>query len=66
MTERTAIFYNDLPDSVSKIVGEVLNEDKNFIILKTADRIVQIPIRLIVRIESEKDGRMETGKSQKN
>jgi len=64
--EKITIFYNDLPNSVSKIVGELLNEDEVYIFLRTSEKVIRIPVKRIVRTESERDGRMEIRKNTKN
>jgi len=64
--EKITIFYNDLPNSVSKIVGELLNEDEVYIFLRTSEKVIRIPVKRIVRTESERDERMEIRKNTKN
>lgn len=46
-----AIFYNDIPYSVSKAVGELLEAGNTFFKIKSDGKIISIPFQKIVRIE---------------
>ena len=64
--ERTTIFYNDLPNSVARIDGELLNDEGDFVILRTDSKIIQIPKNKIIRIEGVRDGRIEAREDKKH
>ena len=52
--KKTTVYYNDLPNSVSRIDGELIRDEDDWVILRTENKIIQIPMKLVIRIESEK------------
>ncbi len=54
--EKLTIFYNDTVSSVSKIIGEILREEPDFVEVKTISGLVKIPMQKIIRIERQGDG----------
>lgn len=45
------IFYNDLPNSVSKLIGLFIEETETFIVISTTKGKVKITLSKIIRIE---------------
>jgi len=50
---RVSIYYNDLPDRVSKVVGTLIKAEPTSYQIKTGNKIISIPLSRIVRIEQE-------------
>ena len=48
-----AVYYNDLPTKVSKVVGELVKKDKDFVEIKDGNNTIVIPREKIVRIETD-------------
>lgn len=48
---KITIFYNDLPNSVSKVIGTLIEETENFVVVETDKGKVKIPFLKIIRIE---------------
>ena len=60
MRKKVTIYYNDTISSVSKLVGELLKKDPDFVELLVEDkgRII-IPFSKIVRIEERGEDKSE-------
>ena len=48
-----AVYYNDVPDRVSKVVGILIKKDKDFVEIRDGSNTIVIPREKIVRIETD-------------
>jgi len=54
--QKITIFYNDSADSVSKIIGFLLEQSNHSITIKTPNnKLVTIPMGKVVRVEQDEN-----------
>jgi sporulation protein YlmC with PRC-barrel domain len=49
------IFYNDVSERVSKVVGKLISSDNHSFVIKMNNKIITVPWEKIVRIEQDEE-----------